>query len=274
MLCNLLDNNFSHHLSVNVPDCSVAGQKSEFIEWNRNNIDKNLPTFYTHQRMLEINTPKEISYGWLFESRAFPMGYKNIESVINKFKTIFTHNSELLFKYNNTRWIPGGGIWVGGTYGKGSVGIKPKNKICSIVSSNKSMCELHKFRTQTVRRFQNHPKITSFDRAWIPIHNTLDNFMFSIIIENFIDDLYFTEKILNCFATGTIPIYLGASNISSKFNSEGILTFNTLNELDKIVNKLSIEQYNEKIDAIKDNFNRAKEYRTIEDYMYINYLKK
>ena len=36
--------------------------------------------------------------------------------------------------------------------------------------------------------------------------------MFSVCIENDVYDTYFTEKILDCFATGTIPIYKGTKN--------------------------------------------------------------
>ena len=36
-------------------------------------------------------------------------------------------------------------------------------------------------------------------------------------------DLYFTEKLLDCFATGTIPVYLGAPDIDKHFNKDGII---------------------------------------------------
>lgn len=34
---------------------------------------------------------------------------------------------------------------------------------------------------------------------------------------------YFTEKILDCFTTGTIPIYQGAPDIGDYCNAEGIV---------------------------------------------------
>jgi hypothetical protein len=96
--------------------------------------------------------------------------------------------------------------------------------------------------------------------------------MFSIVIENFQDELYFTEKLLNCFATGTIPIYLGAKNIGEKFNLDGIIQFNTIEELNNIITTISDKLYQDKIDSVKDNFNRCKEFLSIEDYIYKNYF--
>ena len=96
--------------------------------------------------------------------------------------------------------------------------------------------------------------------------------MFSIVIENFIDDLYFTEKILNCFATGTIPIYLGARNINSIFDKNGILQFSSLEEFNNIIDKLSENEYHSRIEAVKYNFNKCLEFKSIEDYIYEKYF--
>ena len=47
--------------------------------------------------------------------------------------------------------------------------------------------------------------------------------MFSIAIENASYETYFTEKLLDCFATGTIPVYYGAPDIGDYFNKDGII---------------------------------------------------
>jgi hypothetical protein len=96
--------------------------------------------------------------------------------------------------------------------------------------------------------------------------------MFSIVIENYQDDLYFTEKILNCFATGTIPIYCGARNIEEKFNEKGIIKFDNFSELEKILSDLTPDIYYEKKEIINENFERCKQYKSIEDFIYLNYL--
>tara|TARA_R110002020_G_scaffold176219_1_gene368327 strand:- start:3997 stop:4881 length:885 start_codon:yes stop_codon:yes gene_type:complete len=267
---NLIDGDFAHDLY------SVAGQKSSFIKWDRKRTNPENPTFYTHGTITSVNTPKEKSYAWIFESQAIqPDPYKRVVPIVDKFNLVFTHSSKLLNNHSNTRWIPGGGIWVGGTYGKGEIAIKEKNKMCSIVSSNKDWCELHKLRLEIVENFKNHNNVDVFGviGGWKPVFESVENYRFSIVVENFQDELYFTEKILNCFATGTIPIYIGAKNISDKFNIDGIIQFNTIEELHPIINSLSEELYKSKKLAIEDNFNRCKQYRIIEDYIYKNYIE-
>ena len=71
------------------------------------------------------------------------------------------------------------------------------------------------------------------------------------------------EAILDCFATKTIPIYLGTKNITKYFNKEGIIFFDNHNFKD-----LSIDLYKEKIDAVNENYEKVKLYRSPEDLIY------
>lgn len=266
---NLVDSTFAHHKSCNLPDFSVAGQQANFVQWDRE--CKQDIFFYSHEKMLEVNTPKNKSFGLIFESQSIINNtYCQIEKVINKFHTVFTHNSEWLKKYDNCLWIPGGGIWVGGDFGLGVVGIKNKTELCSIVSSNKSMCRLHNIRSYIYNNV-NKNKIARFGTPWVPIYQTLDNFMFSIIVENYIDELYFTEKLLNCFATGTIPIYLGATKLNKIFNTDGVLQFTSEDELNNILKNLSSDLYYSKMSAIQENYNKCLNFKIIEDYIYQHY---
>lgn len=261
---NIYDTTFSHD------KYTVAGQNSEYIQWNRNITELIPETFYSHQFMYEAPAGY---YGLLYESQAIiPYVYEPISPHINKFKLIFTHSSTLLNQFNNCRWIPGGGIWVGGTVGLGKVEITKKSKLCSMVTSEKRMCPLHEYRLEIANNL-NTSKVDLFRHNWIPIYESLEKYMFSIVVENYIDELYFTEKILNCFATGTIPIYLGASKIGQKFNENGILRFYDIPTLQKFLDSLNEKEYYSRMDAIQDNFQRCKQYRIIEDYIYRNYFE-
>ena len=42
-------------------------------------------------------------------------------------------------------------------------------------------------------------------------------------MENSIAELYYTEKIIDCFLTGTVPIYWGTKRITDGFNKDGII---------------------------------------------------
>lgn len=84
--------------------------------------------------------------------------------------------------------------------------------------------------------------------------------MYHIAVENSRNKNYFTEKIIDAFLTKTIPIYWGCPNINEFFNKEGIIVFNTTDELISIVNNLTPEFYESKKDIIEENFNKAKQY--------------
>jgi hypothetical protein len=268
---NIFDGIFSHD------NYSVAGQNSKYIKWDRTISNLDNPTFYSHGLMSMIDqnlSTKDKSYGIIYESIGIiPQEYESIEQYISKFNLVFTHSSKLLKKYPNTRWIPGGGIWIGGSYGLGEVKIHNKTKLCSMVTSEKRMCVLHNFRLHIADQLANNPKVDVFRYVWKPIYESLHDYMFSIVTENYQDDEYFCERLTNCFATGTIPIYLGATKIENKFNADGILRFNNIEELYKHIDSLTPDLYYSKMSAIKDNFERCKQYRIIEDYIFENYFK-
>ena len=266
---NLSDSLFAHD------NYSAAGVNSKFISWDRDFTNLVRPSFFSHEKMFKPNLiHKDLSYGLIFESQSIiPLIYQNISHVIKDFNKVFTHSSELLNNFDNCHWIPGGGIWIGGNYGKGEIKIYEKSKICSMVSSLKNMCQLHSFRLGLLDLVRVNNVDVYGIKNHIPIIGSLKDYMFSIVVENYQDDLYFTEKLLNCFATGTIPIYLGAKNIGQKFDREGIITFNSKEELEKILPTLTKELYESKLEAVKNNFEKCLEYRCIEDYIYENHFK-
>jgi hypothetical protein len=102
----------------------------------------------------------------------------------------------------------------------------------------------------------------------------LKDYMFSIAIENCKSDYYFTEKLIDCFVTGTIPIYWGCPSISKFFNTDGILSFNSLEELRDILKGLTPELYYSKISAVKENYELAKQYLVADDILYDEFSKE
>ena len=168
IIFNILDDVFSHD------KYSVAGRDSKFIQWDRSLSDINRPTFYSHNKIYEIEkniTSKENSYAIIFESRSIIPGvYQEVEKYIPKFNKVFTHNSEFINKYDNCYWIPGGGVWIGGTYGKGEIKLFEKTKFCSIVSSYKQMCDLHRYRLEITNNIKNLGVDIFGLNGWQPIH--------------------------------------------------------------------------------------------------------
>ena len=138
-----------------------------------------------------------------------------------------------------------------------------------MVTSNKTITPQQKFRVDFANTNKN--KIDIYGRGFNEITNKeegLDDYMFSICIENATHNTYFTEKILDCFLTGTVPVYTGTKNITNFFDTDGILF------LDKIdINDLTHNLYQSKIKSIEDNFISATKFMLPEDIIY-NKLKE
>lgn len=84
---------------------------------------------------------------------------------------------------------------------------------------------------------------------------------------------YFTETLVDLFRYGTVPIFWGCDNIGEYFNLDGMLTFNSGPGLFKILDRLSPEEYFKREAAIKENFELAKNYRSMND-TFADSLKK
>ena len=83
-------------------------------------------------------------------------------------------------------------------------------------------------------------------------------------MENGVYSTYYTEKIMDCFATGTIPIYYGTPDIIDYYNKDGIIFLDDSFDMSKI----TAEYYYSKQDAIKDNYERCLKQLTADDYIY------
>jgi len=83
---------------------------------------------------------------------------------------------------------------------------------------------------------------------------------YHIAIENKLIINAFSEKLIDCFQTKTIPIHYGCPNIGNFFNLDGILVVNNIDEIINICNSLTPEYYESKINAIEDNYYRSMKY--------------
>ena len=260
----------------------VAGQLPDLLDWNWQ-YDPKYETFFVNFHVAHPAIEQVHGYALLFESKGLiPHVYDHLENNLDKFKMVFTPNSHLVETYpDKCKWVPGGGIWVGGTKGEGEIKIHEKSKMISMVSSTKEMNDLHKFRLQLAKYLKdNTDSVVVTIGCASPtgdgkIYHSLHDYRYSIVLENYVDKWYFTEKVMNCFATGTIPIYLGATDLGKYFNTDGVIFINDKSneEILEIVNNLTPEYYESKMDAIKENFEAVRKFRSMEDYMCLNYMK-
>jgi hypothetical protein len=82
--------------------------------------------------------------------------------------------------------------------------------------------------------------------------------MFHIAIENTSVKNYYSEKLLDCFNSHTIPIYYGCTNVHEFFNIFGMFVVKNIKELIKVCNSLTPEIYEGMRPAMEDNYNRVK----------------
>lgn len=257
--------------------------KTKHIIWDRYNTALQIH-FYSHSNIFHSKETAKKKFGILIESEQIvPNDYKRVieeKGIIKEFAGIFTCSDRILNKYSNAFFAPGGGVWYASSFGGGSMdenAYEKKSKNISLVSSNKTMCELHEYRKNMAYYYKGTNIVDTFGTfnggRIIPISESLTEYRYSIVIENAISEFYFTEKIMNCFAAMTIPIYVGAKKIGEFFNSDGIIEINPMDfgKLDEILCRCCQEDYMERREAIIDNYNRVQQYRCYEDYIYEHY---
>ena len=176
---------------------------------------------------------------------------------------------------NKILFYPHGGCWIPNTGDQRNrphvAGIHQKHRMASIIASDKTHTAGHQLRHTIVERYR---QLTAYGPRYVALdykENALMDFMFSVVVENSQFDDYFTEKLVDCFAVGAIPIYWGTKNIGRYFNADGVLSFNNLSELDTIIAGLSSELYAGHLQAVQDNFNRHAQYRVPEDWIFEQY---
>lgn len=206
----------------------------------------------------------QYKYAWLIESPEITRNsYEYIKNNFEKFDLIFTFDKELLSLSSKFILLPIGGCWIESENRK----IFTKTKNLSIIASSKNITEGHKLRHEIINKISN---IDVFGYK-NPINNKitgLGEYRFSIVVENIKKDYYFTEKIIDCFITGTIPIYWGCPSIGNFFDIRGIIQFDNIEDLNNKIINLNEDFYLSKLDIVKNNFNEAKKFIVGEDKIY------
>ena len=265
----------------------VPYNNGRYIFFDRFNIGLDTH-FYTHECMLETMGKPTKKYGWLIESESIlPYDYTIFErhpGLHKDFDAIFTYSEKLLDTYENAKFLPGCSVGYGTTVGGGALredAHAHKTKNISMLSSAKATSEMHRIRKNLAQQLAAKNFVDTYGNfaggPGIPfVADVLTDYRYSIAIENEISPLYFTEKITNCFAAMTVPIYVGATAIDQFFNPDGIIQVRKedIGNIDTILKQCAPADYESRLPAIKDNYRRVQQYFTPEDYLFENYLQK
>lgn len=258
------------------------GHEGKYFFWDRYNYGLDTH-FYGPEAMTGTLGKPAVKYGMLTESRTIvPKDYEVFHrnrGLEKDFRYIFTYDDRILNEIENARFYPvAAGIWNSemreGRY-------LEKDRDLSILSSDKAMCELHRFRLELARLCKREGLADTFGRfdggGYVEkVDETLNRYRFSMIIENDVSDYYFSERLTSCFAAQTVPVYLGARRIGDFFNTDGMILLGSadLEEAESLIAECTRERYEAMLPAVLDNYERVKEYVNMQDYLYEHYLMK
>jgi hypothetical protein len=253
----IIDSNF---------DISIRKPKNFTWVHNRNGVNEK--TFVTDNYIPHYTG----GIAWLVEPPAIhPNPYTWIRENYQKYKYVLTFSEELLNIGENFLYYPFGNTLL--NENQFSLYENDKNKLISMVISSKNYTEGHILRHNLKEKIRGMVDLLGdgVNGSYSPKIDSCKNYLFQVVVENSKYEYYFTEKIIDCFLTGVIPIYWGSSKVIELFDSNGIITFNSEDELLEIVSNLNSKTYYDKINSVMNNFETAKEYTYSEDWIFNKY---
>jgi len=110
--------------------------------------------------------------------------------------------------------------------------------------------------------------IYNYRRAWkgtahgypIPTKSPAFDWTHHLAIENCQENGYFTEKLLDCFLSYTVPIYYGDPTIADKFDINGMIIVQSVDEILDVLANLIEDDYLKRMESLDRNFHLAKQH--------------
>lgn len=198
----------------------------------------------------------------------------------SKYEYIFTYNKNVLDACPNAVKCLFGTSWIPKNIYE-SIDVSKKTCKVSSITGGKDWAIGHKFRHYLYDNQSNLSKdITWFVSSQYPVKDIRNNpmihsskfelfetFQFSIVIENSQQINYFTEKIIDCLITKTIPIYWGCPNVDEYFDTTGWIMLDTT-DIESFKQKIQVitpEYYNTYSSVIENNYLKAIEYSDLKN---------
>ena len=269
---------------------SCSNIKPTHFDWSASEGDTEVWIDLALSYQPDTPTQKQKRYGWLCESSVVhPKVYNLLETKYqylfdNFYNKIFTCDDRLVALHPNFSSIPSGSNypWIP----KPQWGIYcDKSKLCSMTASPKTWTEGHKYRHAVAKLVKdlnydlyggahgsprNIKTITDFNSLYSPWNTKLEHledYMFHVVIENHYNDSYYTEKLTDCFATGTVPVYYGSNKLPSFFDERGIIRLEKGKE-EEILKSLNKDKYNTMMPYIKNNLLGLNQLKLADDHIF------
>lgn len=195
-----------------------------------------------------------------------------------KYDMLLTYDQELLSKCPNARLYIYGTTWIPKSIYE-NIDVSRKQAKISCLTGWKVLTPAHSYRKLLYENQTHIPFPITWYRsskgAPLPVYG--DNpmvyddksvifldYQFSIAIENSRHPNYFTEKLIDCLVTKTIPIYYGCPNISKYFDTRGWILLETT-DINEFLYKVSnfIPKYEDYTATIDHNYAEALKYSDV-----------
>jgi FkbM family methyltransferase len=270
---NLFDDSFSHLETEDGIYSMTDNKKPSYTRYVRVKEGWEGISLFTDSYLDtdSVTNCKGTNIGMLVETRETnPSIYNSVDNYIDNYDFLLTYDKELLEKYpEKTKFYPFGGCWVE----KENYGFPEKTEMVSMIYSTKREAFGHSLRHKIASSLKGIDLWgAGAGRPFETKEEALSPYRFTVVIENTKNPYYFSEKLLDAMALGVIPIYYGATEIGNFFNSKGILTFDTIEELEEILNTLTPELYDSMFMYAEENQKLVSKYDTQEDWIFENVL--
>jgi len=214
---------------------------------------------------------------WVKESEEISKFKSHVLNNKEKFDAIITYDEEILLSCPNAYFLEFGTSWIN-NFDLSSV----KKFQISHLTGFKEITKGHLLRKK-VHYKQNKIKNNKdfYISKYGGVENSFENKIldesknplfesqFHICIENSKQKNFFTEKLIDCLTTKTIPIFWGCDNIGDFFDTRGFFIVNSLEEIIEVCNSINENTYSEKLEFINKNYELSKKYITIIDRLEI-----
>jgi hypothetical protein len=263
----IIDHAFTH-----VKYCGDPAYECPWFEWDRTLPIKSTEVVIVTEANItnpQIYNVPNIKYAWLLECREY-LGH-NYDWIVQNYKyytNVLTHERELLNVIPNALWQPLGGCWI---KEKDCSIEHHKTKLISTILSNKNFMSGHQLRHKVFSNIRQIDYYGNYVKYMEYKLEALRDYKYHLCIENSKSPGYFTKKLLDCFATGCVPIYWGDPLIGDVFDTSGMIIVNSFSEIADIISNLKQVDYNSFNDGIKNNFKIFKNFVLPENYMYTNH---
>ncbi len=257
------------------------------LRWVRDGAEKVTTVAVFTDHKLNATSYARRKIAWLVESpEVVPQIYDQDDGFYGRFETVLTFKRTLLDRGGKFLWMPFGSTHLRAEDIEPADAAKatPKTKALSMIASKKLFTGGHKLRCDIADAASGtwaedgivvdlFGKGREHQLQWKV--DGLRPYMFSLAIENCAIDWYFSEKLIDCFLTRTVPVYYGCPGIGKFFNTDGMLFVDSVEHAKRVCDAVQDNaegMYESMRDAIEENYKRALEFVTPEDIIATVYV--